>query len=139
MFNKFYTVDFTLLAAVKYWIPVKDFSDLISKVRESYKEEYCDLSEWSDEAVAKVLVERWLEHNQRLELFDLKKLIYYMDPSKTWEIKFGNELLPYYCSCLRAICEILTLTESKKLPGFSDWLIAQGLDKENEETKLIPV
>lgn len=137
MFNKFYTVDFTLLAAVKYWIPVKDFSDLISKARESYKEEYCDLSKWSDEAVSKLLVERWLEYNQHLELFDIKILIAYMDPSRLWMIKFGRETLPYHCNCLRAICGILTLTEGKKLPGLSEWLIAQGLEKDENQPEVI--
>lgn len=125
-FNKFYTVDFTLLAIAKCWIECSTLADVIKEIVKAYKDEYCDLSNWNDESVAKVIVERWCYYNKQLDLFDLQKFIEYMSPEGLWKIKFSSQQLGYHCNCLCAIMGILTLVESKKLPGFSEWLIENG-------------
>lgn len=129
-FDKFYDVDFVLLAIAKRWIKCPLFVDVIHELVKAYKQEYCDLSKWEDEAVAKIIAERWFDYTKQLSLFSVKEFVENMNPAKSCMIKYGSEDLGYHSSCLRAIIRCVMLIESSKLPGFHIWLKNNGYCKE---------
>lgn len=129
-FDRFYDVDFTLLAIAKRWIKCPLFVDVIHELVKAYKQEYCDLSKWEDEAVAKIIAERWFDYTRQLNLFSVKEFAENMNPAKSCMIKHGSESLEYHSSCLRAIMECLLLIESSRLPGFKEWLTNNGYYKD---------